>query len=104
MPTGQAGLAAIDSGTTLIGGPTSAVNSLFDQIPGSMNLSTFGAQFAGMFSIRAYLTSTYLSQKQELIFHSPHLVISMLGQPITHDLLRVQDVAYFSDGFQVDAD
>ena len=67
MPTGQAGLAAIDTGTTLIGGPTSAVNSLFDQIPGSMNLSQFGQQFAGMFSIRALDFFTLRLKKQELI-------------------------------------
>lgn len=64
VPTGQAGLAAIDTGTTLIGGPTSAVNSLFDQIPGSMNLSQFGQQFAGMFSIREFCIPLLHSQKK----------------------------------------
>ena len=55
VPTGQAGLAAIDTGTTLIGGPTSAVNDLFSQIPGSMNLSQIDPSLAGMFSIRTSL-------------------------------------------------
>lgn len=35
----QAGLAAIDTGTTLIGGPKTAVDSLFGQIDGAQPLS-----------------------------------------------------------------
>ena len=34
-PTGQQSYAAIDTGTTLIGGPESYISQIFDQIPGS---------------------------------------------------------------------
>lgn len=39
VPTGAAGLAAIDTGTTLIGGPTDAVQAVYAQIPNSQPLT-----------------------------------------------------------------
>lgn len=39
VPTGDDGLAAIDTGTTLIAGPNSAVASIYQQIKGSQALS-----------------------------------------------------------------
>jgi len=35
LPTGSASYSAIDTGTTLVGGPTSAIQAIFAQIPGS---------------------------------------------------------------------
>ncbi|EGN95223.1 hypothetical protein SERLA73DRAFT_187569 [Serpula lacrymans var. lacrymans S7.3] len=35
IPTGSASYSAIDTGTTLVGGPSSAIQSIFAQIPGS---------------------------------------------------------------------
>lgn len=35
VPTGSASYSAIDTGTTLVGGPSSAIQAIFDQIPGS---------------------------------------------------------------------
>ncbi|KIM53136.1 hypothetical protein SCLCIDRAFT_139594 [Scleroderma citrinum Foug A] len=35
IPTGSAAYAAIDTGTTLVGGPSSAIQNIFAQIPGS---------------------------------------------------------------------
>ncbi|KAH9858906.1 aspartic peptidase domain-containing protein [Lenzites betulinus] len=36
IPSGDAALSAIDTGTTLIGGPTSAVNAIYNAIPGAI--------------------------------------------------------------------
>ncbi|EMD33690.1 hypothetical protein CERSUDRAFT_87022 [Gelatoporia subvermispora B] len=47
IPTGNSALAAIDTGTTLIGGPTNAVAAIFNAIPGSTALT---GQMAGFFS------------------------------------------------------
>lgn len=44
-------LSAIDTGTTLIAGPTDAVQNVFSQIPGSQALT---GQLEGFFSFRAY--------------------------------------------------
>lgn len=49
IPTGNDALSAIDTGTTLIAGPTVAVANLYAQIPGSANLT---GQLAGFFSFR----------------------------------------------------
>jgi len=49
LPTGSAGLAAIDTGTTLVAGPTSAVSDIYAQIPGSQNLT---GNMAGFWSFR----------------------------------------------------
>ena len=35
LPTGSSAYAAIDTGTTLVGGPLSAIQNIFAQIPGS---------------------------------------------------------------------
>ncbi|KAI6126192.1 hypothetical protein EDD16DRAFT_1516966, partial [Pisolithus croceorrhizus] len=35
LPTGSSAYAAIDTGTTLVGGPSSAIQNIFAQIPGS---------------------------------------------------------------------
>jgi cathepsin D len=45
----QSGLAAIDTGTTLIGGPQAAVTNVFAQIPGSQPLT---GQMQGFFAFR----------------------------------------------------
>ena len=50
VPTGDAALAAIDTGTTLIGGPTSGVQNLYAAIPGSQAL---GGEMEGFFAYRA---------------------------------------------------
>ncbi|OCH87875.1 acid protease [Obba rivulosa] len=47
IPTGSSALAAIDTGTTLIGGPTDAVAAIYAAIPGSSQLS---GQMAGFYS------------------------------------------------------
>jgi len=46
--SGTQSLAAIDTGTTLIGGPSGAVAEIYSHIPGSQNLT---GQMAGYFSI-----------------------------------------------------
>jgi len=50
LPTG--GLAAIDTGTTLIGGPAAAVAAVYAQIPGSQPLS---GNLAGFYGFRAFV-------------------------------------------------
>jgi cathepsin D len=51
----QNNLAAIDTGTTLVGGPTEAIQSLYSQLPGNTQLGN------GMFGFGAYFISFYLN-------------------------------------------
>jgi cathepsin D len=46
------GLAAIDTGTTLIGAPTPFAASIWAQVPGSMELS---GDWQGLYAFRQYL-------------------------------------------------
>ncbi|THH29261.1 hypothetical protein EUX98_g4933 [Antrodiella citrinella] len=46
IPTGNAAISAIDTGTTLIGGPSSAVQAIFSAIPNSVALSEMQGFFA----------------------------------------------------------
>ena len=52
VPTGDSAIAAIDTGTSLIGAPTAAVNAIWGAVPGSKPLS--GEQ-AGYFAFRTFL-------------------------------------------------
>lgn len=49
IPTGDDALSAIDTGTTLIAGPSEAVANVFQQIPGSQQLT---GNLQGFFSFR----------------------------------------------------
>jgi hypothetical protein len=49
LPTGTESYSAIDTGTTLIGGPSSAISSIFAQIPGS---APGTGNFEGYFTYR----------------------------------------------------
>lgn len=49
---GPSGLAAIDTGTTLIGAPTPYAASIWAQVPGSMELS---GDWQGLYAFRQYL-------------------------------------------------
>jgi len=51
LPSGN--LAAIDTGTTLIGGPSAAVSAVYAQIPGSQPLS---GNLAGFYGFRTFLS------------------------------------------------
>lgn len=61
LPSGN--LAAIDTGTTLIGGPSAAVSAVYAQIPGSQPLS---GNLAGFYGFRM---SFLYSQISILTFH-----------------------------------
>lgn len=50
IPTGDAALSAIDTGTTLIGGPTDGVQAIYQAIPNSQALA---GQMEGFFAFRA---------------------------------------------------
>lgn len=50
LPSGN--VAAIDTGTTLIGGPSAAVASIYAQIPGSQQLS---GNLAGFYGFRMFV-------------------------------------------------
>jgi cathepsin D len=52
LPTGTESYSAIDTGTTLIGGPSSAVSSIFAQIPGS---APGVGDFEGYFTYREFI-------------------------------------------------
>jgi cathepsin D len=49
LPTGTASYSAIDTGTTLVGGPSSAIAAIFAQIPGS---APGTGDFEGYFTYR----------------------------------------------------
>jgi hypothetical protein len=49
LPSGN--LAAIDTGTTLIGGPSAAVSAVYAQIPGSQQLA---GSLAGFYGFRMF--------------------------------------------------
>ena len=51
VPSGDLSVAAIDTGTTLIGGPTAGVDAIWAAVPGSEPLS------GGLFSFRTFLSS-----------------------------------------------
>jgi cathepsin D len=48
--TGSSAVGAIDTGTTLIGGPTAAVQAIYDAIPNSQAVPNSG----GLFAFRKY--------------------------------------------------
>lgn len=52
VPTGSAAAAAIDTGTTLIGGPSDAVSAIFKAIDGAQPLS---GQLQGFWAFREYI-------------------------------------------------
>lgn len=51
ISTGTAAVSAIDTGTTLIGGPTDGVQAIYQSIPNSQALS---GEMEGFFAFRAY--------------------------------------------------
>lgn len=51
LPSGN--LAAIDTGTTLIGGPSAAVSAIYAQIPGSQQMA---GNLAGFYGFRVFLS------------------------------------------------
>lgn len=57
ITTGASALSAIDTGTTLIGGPTDDVQAIWAAVPGSAPV----ASNPGFFSFRAF----------SIIFHTP---------------------------------
>ena len=56
IPTGNGALAAIDTGTTLVAGPSDAVANIYLQIPGSKNQT---GQLQGFFSFRESLFTLF---------------------------------------------
>lgn len=63
-PSSSETLAAIDTGTTLIAGPSDAVANIWSQVEGSQALS---GQMAGFFSFRTFFH--YFSSPSRLWFH-----------------------------------
>ena len=51
VPSGDLAVAAIDTGTSLIGGPTAAVDAIWSAVPGSEPLG------GGQFSFRTFFSS-----------------------------------------------
>ena len=54
LPRGDLAVAAIDTGTTLIGGPTAGVDAIWGAVPGSSPLS---GNLTGYFSFRTFFFS-----------------------------------------------
>ncbi len=55
LPSGDLAVAAIDTGTTLIGGPTAAVNAVWGAVPGAEALN---GNLAGFFAFRTFFSSS----------------------------------------------
>lgn len=53
LPSGDLAVAAIDTGTTLIGGPTAAVDAIWGAVPGAQPLS---GNLDGYFSFRTFFS------------------------------------------------
>lgn len=95
-------LAAIDTGTTLIGGPTAIVASIWAQVPGSMELT---GQYQGLYAFRqchlrigckAGYSSTPSLQYNCYGYHL--LRWNQLGdQPSGHESRHYQRRFHFSD-------
>jgi len=85
LPAGN--VAAIDTGTTLIGGPSAAVAAVYAQIPGSQQLS---GNLAGFYAFRTslffvmYLSLTFAFQLARPTFLLP----SPLGENLGRSILR----------------
>lgn len=67
ISTGSDALAAIDTGTTLIGGPTDGVQAIWAAVPGSQALS---GQMEGFFAFREFTSACIPFVKSQ---HRPHL-------------------------------
>ena len=89
IPTGNSAISAIDTGTTLIGGPSSGVKAVYAAIPGSQALS---GQMQGFYAYRA--SSIPVSPKFRLIFFCSRLC-SLCQQYQRFDLIRRQVMAYW---------
>jgi len=50
IASGNSAMSAIDTGTTLIGGPTTDVQNIWAQVPGS---TAMGGSMAGFYEFRA---------------------------------------------------
>jgi hypothetical protein len=84
LPSGN--VAAIDTGTTLIGGPSAAVAAIYAQIPGSSQLS---GNLAGFYGFRMFVHIYVMSLRDNLFFQlaqplspSPSLSADSLGPSI----------------------
>lgn len=58
IPTGSDALSAIDTGTTLIGGPSDSVTAIWNAVANSEQLS---GEFEGFWAFREYLISSDLT-------------------------------------------
>ena len=81
LPSGN--VAAIDTGTTLIGGPSAAVSAIYAQIPGSQQLS---GNLAGFYGFRMFvpvsataLRNIFFFQLAQPLSPSPSLSVDSPG-------------------------
>ena len=72
------GLAAIDTGTTLIGAPSSVTKEIWSNVPGSVAMS---GQYEGIYSFRKYWQSFP-------VLHRIHVIHSMRYRGYRLPLLR----------------
>lgn len=76
VPTGSSALSAIDTGTTLIGGPSNAVQAIYSAIPGAQPL---GGQMEGFFAFRKLMfaildpLSIFIPWSRSLLHQGRHL-------------------------------
>ena len=68
ISTGSAAIAAIDTGTTLIGGPTADVQAIYNAIPGSQAVPNSG----GLYAFRKYLFFRALKIIQQCVSSLQH--------------------------------
>ena len=72
IPTGNAALSAIDTGTTLIGGPSDAVNAIYGAIDGAQPL---GGSMQGFWAFREFFFGAISSRLWLFILILPAFLV-----------------------------
>lgn len=83
IPTGNDALAAIDTGTTLVAGPSDGVASIYNAIEGSQALE---GQMEGFFSYRTFILQVLF---RIVLSHSLSMMISLLNDRKRHAQLWI---------------
>lgn len=68
------GLAAIDTGTTLIGAPSTVAQQIWANVPGSVALS---GQNQGMYAFRKHLQLAVIHTTHSILFDAQHAAPSL---------------------------
>lgn len=84
LPSGQSSYAAIDTGTTLVGGPPEYISKIFAQIPGS---SPGTGNFKNYYTYRAFLIPFW-----HCLVDDVNLIVSLQHGSLRPDVLWRQEL------------